>query len=42
MFYGFAAAWLAVIIYVMTLVMRERRLREEMRRLKTMMETGKQ
>lgn len=40
MFYGFAVAWLAVVIYVLTLVARERKLREEMRRLKNMVETG--
>ena len=40
MFYGFAVAWLAVVIYVVTLVSRERKLREEMRRLRQMIETG--
>ena len=40
MFYGFAAAWSAVVIYVLTLVSRERKLRDEMRRLRTMIETG--
>ncbi|MDZ4797247.1 MAG: CcmD family protein [Bryobacteraceae bacterium] len=40
MFYGFAVAWLVVVLYVLTLVSRERKLREEMRRLKSMIETG--
>ena len=40
MFYGFAVAWVAVVIYVVTLVSRERKLREEMRRLRQMIETG--
>ena len=40
MFYGFAAAWVVVVLYVLTLVSRERRLREEMGRLRNMIETG--
>ena len=40
MFYGFAAAWLIVVVYVLTLVSRERRLREEMTRLRSMIESG--
>ena len=40
MFYGFAAAWTVVVLYVLTLVSRERRLRDEMSRLKNMIETG--
>ena len=40
MFYGFAAAWTIVVIYVLTLVSRDRKLREEMARLKNMIETG--
>jgi CcmD family protein len=40
MFYGFAAAWTIVVIYVLTLVSRERKLRAEMTRLKSMIETG--
>ena len=40
MFYGFAAAWTVGIVYVLTLVSRERKLRDEMRRLKSMIETG--
>lgn len=40
MFYGFAAAWVVVVLYVLTLVSRERRLRDEMNRLRSMIETG--
>ena len=40
MFYGFAVAWVAVIVYVLTLVSRERKLSEEMRRLRKMIESG--
>jgi CcmD family protein len=40
MFYGFAVAWVAVIVYVLTLVARERRLGEEMKRLRNMIESG--
>lgn len=40
MFYGFAVAWVVVLLYVLTLVSRERKLREEMKRLRNMIETG--
>lgn len=40
MFYGFAVAWVVVVIYVLTLVSREKKLRDEMRRLRNMIETG--
>lgn len=40
MFYGFAAAWIIVVIYVLTLVSRERKLRDEMVRLRSMIESG--
>jgi CcmD family protein len=40
MFYGFAAAWTIVVIYVLTLVSREKKLRAEMRRLQSMVESG--
>ena len=40
MFYGFSAAWVIVIIYVLTLVSRERKLGEEMRRLRSMIESS--
>lgn len=40
MFYGFAAAWVVVVFYVLTLVSREKKLRDEMRRLQSMIESG--
>ena len=40
MFYGFAVAWALVVLYVLTLVSREKKLREEMHRLKSMIESG--
>ena len=40
MFYGFAVAWLAVVLYVLVLVSRERRLRDELSRLRTMIDSG--
>ena len=39
MFYGFTAAWLIVIIYVIWIALRERRLRDELDRVKRMVET---
>jgi CcmD family protein len=39
MFYGFAAAWLIVVIYVASLVTRERRIDRELDNLKRMLET---
>lgn len=36
MFYGFAAAWVIVVIYVLMLTAREGRLRREMERLRQM------
>jgi CcmD family protein len=38
MFYGFLAAWLILVIYVLSLVARERKLREQLKSLKSMME----
>ena len=40
MFYGFAVAWLVVVIYVFMLAARERKLRLEISRLRQMIETG--
>ncbi|MBC7924360.1 MAG: hypothetical protein H7039_01765 [Bryobacteraceae bacterium] len=40
MFYGFAVAWLIPMLYVLSLMSREKKLRQEMQRLKTMIETG--
>jgi CcmD family protein len=36
MFYGFAAAWLILVIYAVSLVSRERKIRQELMRLKNM------
>ena len=38
MFYGFTVAWLIVIIYVISIALRERRLRQELDRVKRMVE----
>ena len=38
MFYGFLAAWLVLVAYVVSLVARERRIRREMNSLKRMIE----
>lgn len=38
MFYGFAAAWLVVVAYVVSLVMRENKLRRELDNVKRMIE----
>jgi CcmD family protein len=38
MFYGFTAAWLIVMVYVISIALRERRLREELDRVKRMFE----
>jgi len=38
MFYGFAAAWVIVTAYVLFLALRERRLREELDRVRRMVE----
>jgi CcmD family protein len=38
MFYGFAAAWVILALYVLTLVLRERGLRSQMDNLKRMVE----
>lgn len=40
MFYGFSVAWLIPLVYVLTLMSREKKLREEIRRLKSMIESG--
>lgn len=40
MFYGFLAAWLVLVGYVVSLAGRERRLRKEIERLKHMIEAG--
>ena len=38
MFYGLAAAWLVVVIYGLTLLARERKINDEIKRLKSMIE----
>jgi len=38
MFYGFAAAWVIVVLYALLLTSRENRLRREMDRLRRMIE----
>ncbi len=38
MFYGFLAAWLIVVFYVVLLAMRERKLRRELDRVRKMVE----
>ena len=38
MFYGFLAAWLVVILYVISIALRERRLRAELDRVKRMVD----
>lgn len=38
MFYGFAAAWLILALYVLSLVAREKRLRRELDSVKRMLE----
>ena len=40
MFYGFAAAWAVLVIYVITLVSREKKIHQEMDRLKKLIEDG--
>lgn len=37
-FYGYGAAWLILVVYVLTLVMREGRLRKELDRVRKMVE----
>jgi CcmD family protein len=38
MFYGFLAAWLIVLLYVVMLALRERKLRRELDRVRQMVE----
>ena len=38
MFYGFSAAWVLIVIYALTLLARERKIKDEISRLKNMME----
>ena len=41
MFYGFSAAWLILVVYVVSLVARENKIKKELENLKRMVE-GKQ
>lgn len=38
MFYGFLAAWVILVLYVVSLVVRERQLKQELDRLKSIMQ----
>ncbi len=38
MFYGFLAAWLILVVYVLSLVSRERKIAEQLKNLKGMLE----
>ena len=38
MFYGFSAAWVIIVIYAITLLSRESRIKDEIARLKSMLE----
>lgn len=38
MFYGFLAAWLIVVVYLVSLAMRESRLKRELERVRRMVE----
>jgi CcmD family protein len=38
MFYGFLAAWLILVVYVLTLVSRERKIAEQLKSLKGMLD----
>ena len=40
MFYGFTVAWLIVIGYVISIAIREKKLRQELDRVKKMIEEG--
>jgi CcmD family protein len=40
MFYGFTAAWVIIVIYVITLVAREKRIRQQVDQLKEMLDSG--
>ncbi len=40
MFYGFTVAWLIIIGYVISIALREKKLRQELDRVKRMIEEG--
>jgi CcmD family protein len=41
-FFGLLAAWLIILVYVVSIAMRERRLRQELDRVRRMVEGGKE
>ena len=42
LFLGFTVAWLIIIVYVISIALREKKLREELDRVKRMVEQGEQ
>lgn len=38
MFYGFTVAWLVILVYVISIALRERKLRQELDRVKRMVD----
>ena len=42
LFLGFTVAWLIIIVYVISIALREKKLREELDRVKRMVEEGEQ
>jgi CcmD family protein len=42
MFYGFTAAWLIIIVYVISIALREKKLRQELDRVKRMVEESEE
>jgi CcmD family protein len=40
MFYGFTVAWLVIVVYVISIALREKKLREELERVKRMVGEG--
>ncbi len=40
MFFGFTVAWLIIIVYVISIALREKKLRQELDRVKKMIEEG--
>ena len=38
LFYGFSAAWVIIVLYALTLLVRERKIKDEIARLKNMLE----
>jgi CcmD family protein len=40
LFYGFLVAWMVVVVYVVTIVLRERKLSRQMENLRALLESG--